>query len=144
VFVREGDDGNVSELFVVNADGRKLRQITSAGTLVSISPDWSPQGNDIAFSRRTPDARGSLWVVHFNGTHLRQIHVQGFACGGPVDDPDSIGCHAPRWSPDGSNLIFATNTHDIFTARLDGSGLTQVTHTGDADHPDWGTHPLAP
>jgi Tol biopolymer transport system component len=148
VFVRFDANGESLGLFVVNADGGGLRQITSAGTLLNIGADWSPQGNDIVFSRHiTPERRGSLWLVHFNGADLREIHIQGLPCGGALADPESIGCHAPRWSPDGSELVFAANSQtavNIYTARSDGTALTQVTHDGGADDPDWGTHPLAP
>jgi hypothetical protein len=30
-----------------------------------------------------------------------------------------------------------------YTSNADGTDLTQVTHDGDVEFPDWGTHPLA-
>jgi Tol biopolymer transport system component len=53
----------------------------------------------------------------------------------------------PGWSPDGTKIVFtrisANGTQEnIYTLNADGSGLVQLTNTGWADQPDWGTHPL--
>ena len=137
-------------LYVVRLSGNRLRQITPAGTLVGESGgDWSPQGNEIVFSQRvTPDARSSIWVVHADGSGLHEIPVRAQpACGGAYSDPRSQGCFHPRWSPDGTKIVFTRGTsggHDsnIYTVNADGTDLTQVTHGGTDQSPDWGTHPL--
>lgn len=150
VFARFDPDQFFAEgLFVVNTDGTHLRQITPSGTLIQAGNDgdWSPQGNEIIFSRHvTADVRGSIWVIHANGTGLHEIHVQGLACGG---GPDGLGCHGVHWSPDGKQIIFdvnspATPAGNIYTANADGTGLHQVTFDGGDDDPAWGTHPLTP
>jgi Tol biopolymer transport system component len=49
-----------------------------------------------------------------------------------------FGTH-PRFSPDGRWLVYVANG-DLFKARLDGSGRTQLTHRGKQstnDQPDW-------
>jgi WD40-like Beta Propeller Repeat len=65
-------------LFVVNADGTGLRQITRRifakrreSGLGAISSQWSPNGEWIAFTgvRRIPE----LWIVRPDGTDLRKI-----------------------------------------------------------------------
>jgi Tol biopolymer transport system component len=151
VFLRFDADGNTVGLFVVDVASGRLRRITPPGTLIQSGNDgsWSPQGNEIVFSRHvTPDVRGSIWVVHADGTGLREIRVQGLACGGRGADPNGYGCHGIHWSPDGRKLIFAANSpasgRNIYTANADGTGLVQVTHDGGDDNPGWGTHPLAP
>jgi hypothetical protein len=73
------------------------------------------------------------------GADCRQIQVQGLACGGANDDPNGIACLAPRWSPDGTKIIFvavspATGSN-IYTVNADGSGLAQVTFDGGSDSP---------
>jgi TolB protein len=136
-------------LYVVRLGDNRLRQIVPAGLLSSFG-DWSPQGNEIVFSQRvTPDARSSLWVVHADGSGLHEIPVQAQpACGGASADPSSQGCFGPRWSPDGNKIVFTRGTsagHDsnIYTVNPDGTDLTQVTHGGTDQSPDWGTHPLS-
>ena len=146
VFGRSDQNGDPIGLFVVNVNGTGLKQITPKRS----SPgDWSPQGNEIVFSQRlTPDVHSSIWVVHANGTGLHKIHVQPeSACGGLNSDPTADGCFDPRWSPDGTKIIFAKGTSgdsdsNIYTVNVDGTGLTQVTHGGRDQAPDWGTHPV--
>jgi Tol biopolymer transport system component len=135
-------------LFVVNTDGTHLRQITPPGTIIqSGNPgDWSPQGNEIIFSRHlTNGVFGSIWVIHANGSGLHEIHIQGLDCGASFSDPNGVGCHGVRWSPDGKKIIFAAGTAaadvNIYTANVDGTGLTRVTSDGGDDDPAWGTHP---
>jgi dipeptidyl aminopeptidase/acylaminoacyl peptidase len=135
-------------LFVVKTNSGEVRQITPDGVLLNIGVDCSPQGNEILFSRHvSADVRGSLWVVHADGSGLREIQVPGLPCGGSVFDPAGFGCHDPRWSPDGKKIIFAANSPttgvNIYTVNADGSGLFQVTRDGGDDDPAWGTHPPA-
>jgi TolB protein len=151
VFGRFDHPTDLDGLYTVKVDGTGLRRITPPGTI--LGPDsggsWSPQGNQIVFARRlAADQRTTLWVVHTDGSGLHQIHVQGQpACGGPISDPTARGCFQPRWSPDGTKIVFTTFTaaagRDIYTVNADGSGLAQVTDGGDDQTPDWGTHPLA-
>jgi Tol biopolymer transport system component len=67
---RSSGRGFKTGLFVVNADGTGLRQITPSG-LDAISAQWSPNGEWIAFTgvRRIPE----LWIVHPDGTDVRKI-----------------------------------------------------------------------
>lgn len=136
-------------VFVVNANGTGLKQILPPSVLAGIALDWSPQGNDIVFSRHvTEDVHSSLWLVHADGSGLRQVDVQpSTACGGANDDPSADGCFGPGWSPDGTKIVFSKGQNgdvdaNIYTVNVDGSGLTQVTHTGASQSPDWGTHPI--
>jgi len=153
VFLRANfqDENNiVFALFVLNLDGKGLRQITPPGmSLIFDCGSWSPQGNEILFSAHVPDSnRSSIWAVHSDGSGLRQIPIE--SCGGPFADPASYGCFGPSWSPDGQKIVFgrfsaATGERDVYTANADGSGLAPVaTGPSDEESPDWGTHPVLP
>ena len=150
VFQRFGPD-SYEGVFVVNVNGTGLKQILPPTIQANCCTfDWSPQGNDIAFSRRaTPDVHSSLWIVHSDGSGLRPLNVEpSSACGGANSDPSADGCLQPAWSPDGTKIAFAKGQDldedgNIYTVNVDGSGLTQVTHTGGSQSPDWGVHPLA-
>jgi Tol biopolymer transport system component len=149
VFARTDKDHNAVALFVVNVNGKRLKQITPTGTLFSSQGDWSSRRNEIVFSQRvTADVHSTIWIVHPDGSGLRRVDVQGSpACGGPNSDPKATGCFGPQWSPDGSKIVFARGTDadtdsNIYTVNADGSGLTQVTHGGRDQFPDWGTHAL--
>jgi Tol biopolymer transport system component len=140
-------------LAVIHSDGHERQQITPQGMSVNFcSGSWSPQGNEIVFSARVPnpqDFHSSIWVVHSNGTGLRQLPIDG-PCGGPFADPSAYGCFNPVWSPDGRKIVFGRNQddgqRDLYTVNADGSGLFQVTNTPDVNefNGDWGIHPLTP
>jgi Tol biopolymer transport system component len=148
VFIRYDANGNSAGMFVVKTNDGQLRQILPASVIINqgVQADWSPQGNEIIFQRHvTPDVFGSIWVIHADGTGLHEIHISGLNCGASVSDPNGVGCHEPRWSPDGKKIIFAAGTAaagvNIYTANADGSDLTQVSFGGSDDDPAWGTHP---
>lgn len=64
VFTRADANGDNVGLFVVKTNVGQVRQITPDGMILNIGADWSPQGNEIIFSRHvTPDVHGSLWVL---------------------------------------------------------------------------------
>jgi Tol biopolymer transport system component len=126
---------DTNALFVVNADGTGLRQLTPWG-LASGSADWSPDGSKIVFAGAENRPKGPLWVINPDGTGLRKI----------FQDTQGGVAFAPVWSPDGTKILFARNPaprqggqNDLYTINPDGTGLTQVTHTPDfEDFPDWG------
>jgi Tol biopolymer transport system component len=80
--------------------------------------DVSPDGKRIAFDTSVPQE--DLFILNVDGGEVRRL----------TDDPakDRI----PRWSPDGSRLIFYSNRSgrfDLWSIRADGSGLEPVTRT---------------
>lgn len=84
-----------NQLYTVNPDGSDLVQVTNlppANDGLAWFPDFSPDGQRIAFAH---DMTGvlELYVINADGTGLTQI-THG---GGLV----------PRWSPDGSHLVFS-------------------------------------
>jgi Tol biopolymer transport system component len=127
-------------LFVENADGTGLRQITPYGLPNShdnAHESWSPDGSAILFASE----HGLLFVVHPDGTGVRRI---------PLDTGGGFSfAFTPGWSPDGTRIVFSlflrkAGRVDIYTAGSDGRGLVKVTDTPDfEDFADWGPHPLA-
>jgi Tol biopolymer transport system component len=126
-------------LFVVNLNGTGLHRITPWGLPGGeASGSWSPNGRSILF-----DGKGSLYVVHPDGTGLAKISLTTRSLS---------RASAPGWSPDGTKIVFAlftrtspgTGQEGIYTANADGTDVRQVTNAPIFDeHPDWGTHPLA-
>ena len=140
------------EIDTVKLDGSGLKQIVSGMDFNFGNGSWSPQGNEIVFSAHVPNAQdfhSSIWVVHADGTGLRELPIAG-PCGGPFSDPTTYGCSNPVWSPDGQKIAFVRNQddgqRDLYTVNADGSGLFQVTNTPDISefNGDWGIHPLTP
>jgi Tol biopolymer transport system component len=129
-----------SALYVVNVDGSGLHRITPWG-FCDDDGSWSPDGSEIAFEHR-----GSIFVVHPDGTGLAQIPL--------ATDSRSFAGDA-SWSPDGTKIAFllvtptgspsgggkASFQRNIATANADGSNVQQVTTSPTKDHgADWGSH----
>jgi len=120
-------------LFIVKSDGTNLRQITPS-SLGAISAQWSPNGRLIAFTTccGTPEA----WIVHPDGTGLRSVTK-------PIGGNFSL---APAWSPDSTKLIFNVKNHigqtSVWTASVNGSGLSKLTDTAGLTVYSWGTAPI--
>lgn len=91
-----------SHLYVVDLQNRKAKQITS-GPYDDRSPQWSPDGTQIAFvSNRTeqPDSNSNtdIFVVPSDGGEARQLTKNAGS-----DD-------SPAWSEDGTKIAYVTVT----------------------------------
>jgi TolB protein len=64
-------DGDM-EIFVMNADGSGVRQLTH-NTLWDEGPAWSPDGTRFAFSRGTDDLHLDIWTMNADGSDARQL-----------------------------------------------------------------------
>lgn len=116
------------ELWVCDADGSNLRQLTHLGAHVLSYPKWSPDGKSIVFHARVPDV-AEVYVVDLNEGAPRQI---------THEDP---GLALATWSNDGrylyaSTLVGGTATTYRFPAtggsmeRLWQGGLVRETPDG--------------
>ncbi|WP_251980640.1 TolB family protein [Salinibacter ruber] len=131
-FISNRDEDANGEIYTARPDGSDLRQVTDPanvedGQISDITPEWSPSGDRIAFTRDpdttardTTEAR--IYTVDPDGSDLRQ-----------VAEDKAIGL-SPAWSPDGSRIAFtAPGPGAIFTIRPDGSDLRQVTDRSNVD-----------
>ena len=104
------DTGSGNQIFTVEADGNDLFQVTHLHD--ASTPDWSPDGRWIAFSRN----ECSIALIHPDGTDLQKI---------PSQTPG--GCETdPAFTPNGRRLVFerfdpATNDDAIWIMHVDGS-----------------------
>ncbi len=125
-------------LYVVNIDGSGLHQIETPAAINPTSAQWSPDGGWIAFSGSLPtsDAHDEIFLIHPNGSGLRQITSSSEGC----------SSYAPVWSPDGTKLLFETQCSGGSTviptrlemANLDGSGLTRIADLNGLTAYGWG------
>ncbi len=90
------------ELFICNADGTDLRQLTDLGK-ANWAPFFHPSGGKVIFSSNHAGARGfefNLYMINVDGTGLEQI------------SQDEVFDSFPMFSPDGSKIIFSSNRNN--------------------------------
>lgn len=101
------------ELFVADAEGKNVRQITNFGC-ASFAPTFTPDDRRILFASNKHDCDGrkfELYAINPDGTDLEQVtNFGGFTS-------------FPEFSPDGKKLVFASDLNakqryefNIFTA----------------------------
>jgi TolB protein len=119
------------EIFVMNADGSGVRQVTY-NTLDDGDAAWSPDGGRLVFHRWFGDHDSDLITVKLNGTGERN-----------VTSSPGVMDRQGAWSPDGREIAFShggdeISRPDIYTIHPDGSQLRQLTSTpADEEFPDW-------
>lgn len=87
------------ELYVCNADGSDMRQLTTLGN-ANWAPFFHPSGEKVLFSSNHQATRGfpfSLYLINLDGTGLERVTYD--------DTFDSF----PMFSPDGKYLVWASN-----------------------------------
>jgi TolB protein len=116
------------EIYTSNIDGTDVRQMTYTEADESF-PIWSPDGDQIAFSASTGQWNTfenmdtyEVYIMNADGTGVYKL---------TANDVFDI---YPRWSPDGSSILFvsarAGSDHwEVFVMDLDGSSVRRVTRT---------------
>jgi hypothetical protein len=164
-------DATGSHVFIANPDGGNPKQLPADDADIAV---WSPGGSQILLTICCPSGPPRPAIINADGTGFNLLSVPGLPADGAVScrawspDASQLLCQfmgdtdhsldgidsrsfafTPRWSPDGSKIIFSlftttgpgTGDEGISTANADGSGLSQVTSGGGYDFADWGTHP---
>jgi TolB protein len=116
VFASTIDPYAPTDLYVMDMDGKNLRQLTNfiGG---EFSPVWSPDGREIAFVS-LQEGKLEIFVTDANGGNVRQV----------TENPASTSGYniTPSWSPDGQHLVFQSlrdGRNSIFT--IDNSGANE-------------------
>lgn len=90
------------ELFVCNADGSDLRQVTKLGK-ANWAPFYHPSGKKIVFSSNHKGTRGfefNLFMINEDGTDLEQVSY------------DAVFDSFPMFSNDGKKIVFSSNRNN--------------------------------
>ena len=131
-----------SEIFVMNAEGTGLKQITGGENGTGVGK-WSPDGSQIVYcvaeNPIRPDGNATverLWIMHADGSHPMQFTNP------PL--PASIADNSPSWSPDGKRILFQSfgsfpngATPQIYTIFPNGTHQVQLTTKERNTWPAW-------
>lgn len=129
-------------IMVMNVDGSPPRTVTknSIAPNYLFSPMWSPDSRMLAFvtldgpspftQKGAP--QGDWDVDVFKGANVHLVDVATGKERHLLND-GSTGNIDPAWSPDGSQIAFASTrsgTNEIWAVNVDGSNPRQLTHVG--------------
>lgn len=90
-------EGGQDGIFLVRPDGTGQHQLGADLPGNQHHPDWSPDGEHLAFIQAPPDGPDELWVIDANGQDARML----FACELPCNT-----FNYPDWGPDGTAIYF--------------------------------------
>jgi TolB protein len=118
------DQPDAYEVFLMNADGSNVHQLTRGLPGIGGSIDWSPDGKKL--------------LIYAGPTGDKNVFLVDVAAETAVQLTNGGNNAASSFSPDGQWIAFNSlrnnDQADIFIMRPDGSDLRQVT---DNPEPDW-------
>ena len=142
----------VVQVYVMDADGGNVRQVTDGSGQVQGDPAWSPNGQRLAFEAAWGNypADQGIWTLPSNAVMAHKSDAVRVTTFPDVDGFDG----EPQYSPDGAWIVFtrfaACRFHPnkerrptgclqaIFKVWPDGTHLTQLTSWGRQNSaPDW-------
>jgi TolB protein len=139
-FSGESEEDFDQDIFVMDADGTDVRQMTGDETndeAYDFSPSFSPDGGTIAFVRGTYEESTDTETADIFTVDIDSGEVTNL-----TNTPTTYE-GSPVYSPDGSQIAFSmygSTSSDIFVMNsADGSDQKNLTKTGRIDEygPDW-------
>jgi eukaryotic-like serine/threonine-protein kinase len=129
----------VPQLYLVNADGTDLTQLTNMDN-GACQPSWAPDGTRLVFISPCL-GRGEIFETIYNESSLYIINADGTGLKQVTPSPGSD--FEPVWSPDGKQIAFTSvrgGFRQIYALDVDSLAVTLLTNTTDAiesSEPSW-------
>jgi len=125
--VFESDRGGSQQIYVMNANGSSQRRISFGGGRYA-TPEWSPRGDLIAFTRIAGDFR--VGVMRTDGSGIRML-------------TNSWQDEAPTWAPNGRVIQFFRTARNsgktsIWQVDLTGRNERKLPTPVNGSDPSWG------
>jgi Tol biopolymer transport system component len=125
-------------LWTVGADGTGEHKLPWVKQSEASDPDWSPDGQRIAFDRCA--VKCEIWTMNADGSNQHRIGPDCLRKAGPCQDRAF-----PSWSPDGRRIAFGGSLGavradgvefaEIFVMTRTGAGVRRVTTFSDGKKP---------
>ncbi|MBA2644257.1 MAG: PD40 domain-containing protein [Solirubrobacterales bacterium] len=118
-------------LYVVSADGSRVRNLSERMKIPGGSGDWSPDGNRIVFAgKRDGDTHPNLYIASADGERACRL------------TDDTFEVQYPAWSPDGGRIAFSRpvggEDFDLGVITLGQRGARPLTRGPEGDNwPEW-------
>jgi Tol biopolymer transport system component len=122
-----GQNGGISDLFVVNADGTGLRQLTN-DKYAQLMPAWSPDGHTLAYV--TDEGPGTDFTELKFGNLRLALYDLDTGHRELLPHMESGRNISPQWAPDGKSLAFVsdrTGNANVYLYEL-GGDIYQLTN----------------
>lgn len=129
-----------ADVWTIAPDGSGPRNLTRTPDAVEIDPDFSPDGEKLAFAGTFDHTDFEIYTMNLDGGALTNVTA------------DTAFEFEPAWSPDGTKVAFRKNLRssgivnaEIFKKNADGTGRMKnlSKDPGFDGSPDWGPRPTA-
>ena len=110
----------IRKIYILNLETHTQSQLLPDKNPWMQHPAWSPNGERIAFAWSPEKSGTGIYVVHRDGTGLKQI-----------TKPDPLRILSIIWSPSGDELVYGQIIQDgahLFKVSLKNGSIQQLTH----------------